>query len=590
MAKTQKSTAKNNQLSFSLFLGAVTLIVLPSAMDPFLLPKSALLIAGGIWYFLGNLKKPKVTKNPLQIILLIFSSWLVILFVTSDYKWVSLFGVNGRAIGIIFYLALASITWHVSKFEIQLQRKVFKNFGIIGLLVLLYGLLQYLKLDLFDWNLVYKGIIGPFGNPNFMGAFSALVGICGISLLLNSKNNVRERIFGLLLISLSVLNIYASGARQGYVSLAIGCSPILVYLLFKKAKVLGLAGLGVTASGMVLFILGLFQSGPLAEIVYKQSVSYRGDFWRTAFNMIRENPLFGVGFERFGVNYRSYRDLPQVLRNGVDAYSDNAHNVYLQFAATGGVFLALIYLALNIYVGYCFAKKLKTAPENSYFYTSVFAIWLAIQAQSLISVDTPAIALWSWVFAGFICSQQLNQESKPKDLSPSKIIGAISVMAFSILSIFQLNAQTSMRTAFYLQIPKNDKQYAAAKAGILFNAEKHEPLNAEWPILSANSLFQDDAFNQTISAAKRAVTLDPKDYRGWYFLASAQEKLSQFNDAIKSRELARKIDPYNAENLLALGRDYKATNETKKARELIAEINSFAPNSAEYQLAVKELN
>ena len=112
MAKTQKSTAKNNQLSFSLFLGAVTLIVLPSAMDPFLLPKSALLIAGGIWYFLGNLKKPnELTRNSLQIILLIFSSWLVILFVTSDYKWVSLFGVNGRAIGIIFYLAYIFNVW-----------------------------------------------------------------------------------------------------------------------------------------------------------------------------------------------------------------------------------------------------------------------------------------------------------------------------------------------------------------------------------------------------------------------------------------------------------------------------------------------
>ena len=72
-------------------------------------------------------------------------------------------------------------------------------------------------------------------------------------------------------------------------------------------------------------------------------------------------------------------------------------------------------------------------------------------------------------------------------------------------------------------------------------------------------------------------------------MSPAQEKLSKFNDAIKSREAARKIDPYNAENLLALGRNYKATNQTEKARELIAEIKSFPPNSAEYQLAVKEL-
>jgi tetratricopeptide (TPR) repeat protein len=372
--------------------------------------------------------------------------------------------------------------------------------------------------------------------------------------------------------------------------MAIGAAPILVYVLFKKSQGLGYLGFGTSIVGVLFFLAGLLQVGPLTDIAYKQSVSYRGDFWRTAFNMIKENLFFGVGFERFGVNYRSYRDLPQVLRNGVDAYSDNAHNIYLQFAATGGFFLAVIYLALNLFIGINFVKKLKGAPENTYLYVSIFGIWLAIQAQSLISVDTPAIALWGWVFAGFLCSRPEQKSQSNSEISPTKIVGAVLAMAFGVLSIFQLNAQTSMRTAFYLQIPKNNQEYADAKLEILQKAQSHEALNVEWPILAANSLIQDEAFTQTVVVAKRAVKLDPKDYRGWFFLASSQEKLSLYKDAIASREAARKIDPYNADNLLNMGRDYKATNQSDKAKEMIIKIKEFAPNSNEYELAVKELN
>ena len=84
--------------------------------------------------------------------------------------------------------------------------------------------------------------------------------------------------------------------------------------------------------------------------------------------------------------------------------------------------------------------------------------------------------------------------------------------------------------------------------------------------------------------------LDPKDYRGWYFLATAQEKLLLFNDAVNSREAAKKIDPYNAENLLNLGRDYKAINKNEETKQIIAEIQKFAADSSEYQIAIKELN
>ena len=590
MAKAKP--AKNEKyLGFALIASLVTLAILPNAMDAFLIPKAIILILGAIWYFLSDFKIPrKLSKDPLELILISFSIWLFVLLVKSDYKWVTLFGIQGRSIGVLFYLSLIVLMWQARKFPFNKQVYLFNTFLVIGAIALIYGSMQKLQLDPFNWNLVYEGIIGVFGNPNFAGAFAALVGIGGFSLFVEKSRNLNWRIFGAILFLLSIFNIYASNARQGYVSLAIGIAPILVYLLFNLNKLAGLAAVGISIVGLFLFILGLFQTGPLANIVYKQSVSYRGDFWRTAQNMIAENPIFGVGFERFGVNYRSYRDLNQVLRNGVDAYSDNAHNIYLQFAATGGLLLSILYLLLNILVVRNFIQHFRLDSEKRFFYLTIFSIWIAIQAQSLISVDTPSIALWGWLFAGIICAKPTEGIRKRNEITINKVVAIIVLMTMSVLFIFQLNAQSGMRTAFYTQIPKNNEEYAVAKEKLLKQSENREPLNAEWPILSANSLYQDDAFKQSAAAAKRAIHLDSRDYRAWFFLASSQEKLGSFAEAIKSREAAALIDPYNAENLLELGRDYVKINEPAKAKQLINKINEFAPKSSQYSDALKELS
>lgn len=452
-----------------------------------------------------------------------------------------------------------------------------------------YGLIQISNLDPFDWNLVYVGIIGLFGNPNFMGAFSALVGIASASVILNKENETKSKILGGLLLFVSIINIQGSHALQGYVSLILGVLPIFIYIANEKRPLLSKTISAFSLVGLGVFILSLFQKGPLADLIYKQSVSYRGDFWRTAINMMKENPLFGVGFERFGVNYRLYRDLPQVLSRGVDSYSDNAHNIYFQFAATGGIFLAMTYLLFNLFVIVNFIKIIKDNNPYKYFYVSIFSIWLAIQAQTLISVDTPAIALWGWVFAGILCFQNVNKVSATSEINLGKVFGTVLVMAFSVIFLFQANAQTKMNTAFYVQLPENSPEYINAKTRLLNDAAKFDPLNSEWPILAANSLLQDKAYSQTISETNKALKLDSKDYRSWWFLATAQEESGDRVSAIVPRKEALRIDPYNIKDMLQLVRDYKAANQLENAKLMVAKIKAIAPNSAEYEQAVSEL-
>ena len=589
--KKNKQNSNVSNYPFLFFIGLCTLLINPNGMDPFLSIKASVLVIGGAYFAISYLSISKdFKKNPMQLILIVFSFWLFILFAVSDNKWISLFGTQGRSMGILVYLSLVAVMWISSTFNISKQQFLFRSFLGIGSLALFYGTLQSIKLDPFNWDLVYQGIIGFFGNPNFMGAFASLIGIAGFSQLLKSNSHIKSRVYGSIILILAILNIVWSKATQGIVSLIVGISTITIFSIFQKSKKLGLVAIAISSLGLAFFVAGLFKIGPLVNLVYKKSVSYRGDFWRTAYSMIEANPIFGVGFERFGVNYRLYRDLPQVLRNGVDAYSDNAHNVFLQFAATGGVFLAILYLALDVLIFYKYVKRLKELPENRFFYTSIFAIWLAIQAQGLISVDTPAIAVWGWLFAGFILGGNTNKSIVENRLSIRKVMGSISALVLGILFIFQLNAQNGMRVAFYSQIPKGDVQYANAKAELLSKAEDYEPLNPEWPILSANSLIQDNAYVQTEKAAMRAVNLDPKDYRGWYFLANAQENLKEFEKAINSRKKASLLDPYNSENLLALVKDYKFENQLSMAKELLPIIKKYSASGDLYQQALKELN
>ena len=55
---------------------------------------------------------------------------------------------------------------------------------------------------------------------------------------------------------------------------------------------------------LVCSVLGMLQKGPLQNLLYKDSVSVRGFYWRAAIEMLKSEPLFGVGSDRYGSFFR----------------------------------------------------------------------------------------------------------------------------------------------------------------------------------------------------------------------------------------------------------------------------------------------
>jgi O-antigen ligase len=160
-------------------------------------------------------------------------------------------------------------------------------------------------------------------------------------------------------------------------------------------------------------ISGMLQKGPLASILYKESVSTRGFYWRAAYEMFVNNVYTGVGLDRYGYFFKQFREPDYVVRYGTDIGSSNAHNVILQLFATGGIFVGLAYLTLlGIILSTGIKQILHTTGDIQKLSLILFSAWLGFQAQAFISIDNLAISVWGWLIGGSIIGLSRNSSNE----------------------------------------------------------------------------------------------------------------------------------------------------------------------------------
>jgi O-antigen ligase len=498
--------------------------------------------------------------------------------------------------GFLSYLALAifSLFFASQASPLVLNRTVAVFYGVVAVVVG-YGLLQVLDLDPFNWRLNYEGIIGNLGNPNFMSVIAALC--AAIALIHFIESGLRNGVsyLHLFLFSSALTAVYFSKSTQGWIVFLISLAP-WVFVRVKRVNLVASRLFVVAISSAVIAVaLALFQTGPLSKVLYEQSLSFRADFWRIAWKMAVDNPWLGVGIDRYQNYYREYKTLEQVRALGAEDFSDSAHNLYLHFFATGGFPLGLLFLVINVYVGFRFTVVLKRTNESQTKIASIFGLWLGIQAQNLISIDYPSIALWSWIFGGLAVGLSVMGEGTKttKENLGRKYIGvAASVAATTVSLVFLIpaaSAQSMLRTGFYAYVEKGDLEAIKIKSDYLEGLGKKEPGNPTLPILAANSLFQDEAYEEAAEAARRAIDIDSHDYRAWWFLASSLENLDRRIDALQAREMTIKLSPYNSPNLLELARNQAQAEDLSGLEETIKQLREIDPNSVETLEAQKLL-
>jgi tetratricopeptide (TPR) repeat protein len=93
---------------------------------------------------------------------------------------------------------------------------------------------------------------------------------------------------------------------------------------------------------------------------------------------------------------------------------------------------------------------------------------------------------------------------------------------------------------------------------------------------------------EAVEIIENVYSADPRNLDALRLLASTSEQVKEVTKAIEYRNNIARLDPWNAENYLQLGRLYKSIGDTGGMELILSKILSFAPNSDQGKLAKVE--
>ena len=531
--------------SLAVFL--VSVAVTPaSTLDPINLPKFWVLLAISFAISGILLTQPKVLFKranwpviaPARAVFL----FMLIAFVTSSIAISQqLFGAYGRNTGLLTYFSFGSLFIGVALATNKTLEKPFLfGSGAAFAINVIYGVIQSNGGDPIKWSNPYAPVIGTLGNPNFVAAFLGMGVAFALTYLIAPGVHIKYRIAAGSYILLAINNIVKSDAQQGLIVSLLSFGLIL-YLYIKSKLSNPIIRLSYLVLGLIVTligVLGTLQKGPLASLLYKPSVTYRGDYWRAGIEMFKSHPWFGVGLDAYGDYYRAERTVDATLRRGPSTVSNAAHNVFIDIAATAGIFALLTYLAV-IFVAMRAAWRISKRNKSfDPFFISILVAWIGYLLQSVISINNIALGIWGWVLPGVLVAidrWQTEEKSKFKEVRTADFTGMAMVAGLvvgGVIGYLPFNSDANYRHAIETGDP--NKIYAAS---------------TKWPTDPARIMYTARIFEQNkmpdkaVELARETVKLSPRNFDAWMYLYNAPSVSGNEKREILDR--LKTLDPHN---------------------------------------------
>jgi O-antigen ligase len=483
------------------------------------------------------------------------------LFFSGANSTQMVYGVYGRNTGLLSYFAfailfLASQLLHTSD---QINR-VLKYFLFAVVSNQIISLLQILGLNPLRVNDLFGTIIGTFGNPNFISAFMGMSAI--MSMAFSQKYKLFSKMWFFFTINylVSIWLVFVSNSKQGLIIVLSGAMLILFFLLYhSKVHRVYLRMYSVLLVGAVLLgLLGIANKGPLSSLIYESSIGYRIRYWLAGIEMFKSNFFHGVGLNSYGDWYRATRDAQSIIAPGLEVTSNSAHNIYIDYAANGGVLLILGYSILALLIIKISYRAFRESVEFNPVLTTLFVGWFGYSIQGLVSIDQIGLTVWGWLLGGLLIaySNIVTNNSGEKNIpevKQRKNSGVEPLPARSAVGIFVF---TLIGGLIYFQSFLVDIKWGAA----MRSGDPTQITSAalDWPrdenkLGSASFIFAQNKLElQGLDLAREGVKAFPRSTNLWRSIFQNQSA------SITERKLALvkmiELDPRNEElkRLLAL--------------------------------------
>jgi O-antigen ligase len=587
--------------SFVLFGGVFTTLAIWTKLeDPINLPKmfvlvlfAAVVLGLSLPVFL-NIKKTSSGSQRIALILIgIFALGLLISTAATDVKYTAIFGEYHRNNGALSYISMALLMVVAALvFDLKSSGKYLKFYAATALILTLYGFMQGAGKDPVGWVIDYNPFITTLGNPNFTSGFLGIAAIAIYLLAIEAKDR-KVQVAWLIGLLADLYILRKSGSIQGLFGFLIGAAIITIVKLWLVKKRYGQVALVTTGILGIPVALAVLNIGPLASKLYQGTLRNRLDYWQAAFNMFKEQPIFGIGIDRFGEYYRENAVQVQVVQGQT---TDNAHSIYMQLLATGGLALFIPYIVLIVYITYIGLRALIRAEGAEKLRISgIFGIWLGSVSVNIVAIDNLGVAVWFWITGGVLIAltranaidesstnNQKNVKSGKANRNNSTIAFPWPVLSAAIFLclalIFVSPGISKSHNSFIL---KNNSNNLSASA---FVAELNRQVSGSQNNIHNLIVLNDIALRQgeidlSLRMSERIREIDPRSFYGQYLPAIAYEATSNPAKASIFREKLVELDPWNTANMLQLIKNYLAIGDRAKAAATAALIKQIYPGS-----------
>ena len=230
--------------------------------------------------------------------------------------------------------------------------------------------------------------LGNTGLDGILGVYLALAVIAGFWLLLNEKQRFCWLIDSFLL-PCNCLGLWKTGARSAFIACFVG---VIVLLCSSREKRRALKIFFYAIASLIVMGAVFFSWSPELLRIERRDMSLllrleqfsstqegRWTIWNVSGEMIKKNPIWGVGLGNYKWNYMDAMASLGEKGNFPRHYTYWAHNEYLQWTAeTGFAGAALLFSFLTWAAVRC-AKKLKGKNGD--------ALSWALAAMAVLAVD-----------------------------------------------------------------------------------------------------------------------------------------------------------------------------------------------------------
>lgn len=551
---------------------------------------AALWLSGG--QTLSHLKDRRVAMIAAGVLVLVMTIAAVI---ASTDPAASLMGSRTRWGGLLLYAACAGLLVVVATLGRSGIRWVLTGIAVAGGLVATVGVLQWLGAPILDGIGSQVGAASTLGNINFAAGYVGATAGAMAWMALDPGFDRIVRGVGAGLLVVAVAYVVVSTSFQGVPTLGAAVGVVILHRAWNQGgnwRRVGVPVLAVVAIlAGVLVAAGVLGAGPLSALGQETGVELRRGYWGAAVGMITDNPVLGVGPERYVYAFRDHRSFQAAATTGVMIENDAAHNILLHHGTSGGLLLMIAFVVLVGAVIFYAVRGFGRPEVDTTVLAATVAVLVGYLVQGSVSIDVAALAALGWVAMGLVLAasrpapvavtsrgRRAKRTKPPRPPTvgwPKLTAAAVVVVAVALVAVQPLRAETQALSGLRqtsgdgtqraADIGMWDPRYEEA-LGLTRVARDGTGLDLLESLYDRNSLTGSGA----LQAARRMAEDDPGAASAWY-------------------ERALELDPLHPELRLEAAQFFSEQGQIDRARSIVSTLLQDDPENADAKALFEDL-